>query len=72
MTARRRFVASGIAKPSRPPKVILEWFRGGPPTIAALIYPEYEFVRGWWADYAADNPNAKIPIDGEWLLLGDA
>jgi hypothetical protein len=52
--------------------VILEWFRGGPPTIAALIFPENEFVRGWWAEYAANNPDAKTPIDGEWLLKGDA
>jgi hypothetical protein len=68
---RRRLVSAGITTPPRPPRVILEWFRGGPPTIAAYIFPENEFVRGWWRDYSRDNPNAQTPIDGEWLLLGD-
>jgi hypothetical protein len=69
---RRRLVSAGITTQTRPPKVIRDWFAGGPETIAAYIFPENEFVRGWWLDYCRDNPNAKIPTDGEWLLLGDA
>jgi hypothetical protein len=69
---RRRLVSAGITTQSRPPKAIRDWFGGGAETIAAYIYPEHEFVRGWWADYCRNNPNAKLPIDGAWLLTGDA
>jgi hypothetical protein len=43
---RRRLVSAGITTQSRPPKVIRDWFEGGPETIAAYIHPEHEFVRG--------------------------
>jgi hypothetical protein len=68
---RRRLVSAGITTQTRPPKVIRDWFAGGPETIAAYIYPEHEHVRGWWLDYCRDNPNAKTPIGGAWLSLGD-
>ena len=69
---RRRLVSAGITTQTRPPKVIRDWFAGGPETIAAYIFPEGERCPAWWADYCRDNPNARIPIGGEWLLKGEA